>query len=94
MCRKHLLGEHVEIHMTVATLRLGRSVDGFLEKGLLELRSLKSRHDELVAEMRRRGHHHRSPLGRVPRRTEGKVNRRANLIELARRCPDCRALNL
>ena len=55
MCRKHLMGEHVEIHMAVATLRLGRSVDGFLEKGLLELRSLKSRHDELAAEMLRRG---------------------------------------
>jgi hypothetical protein len=94
MCRKHLMGEHVEIHMAVATLRLGRSVDGFLEKGLLELRSLKSRHDELAAEMLRRGYRHRSPLGRVPRRAEGKVNRRANLVELARRCPDCRALNL
>ena len=33
MCRKHLLGEHVEIHMAVATLRLGKSVAGFLEKG-------------------------------------------------------------
>ena len=30
MCRKHLLGEHVEIHMAVASLRLGKSVDGFL----------------------------------------------------------------
>jgi len=92
MCRKHLLGEHVEIHMAVATLRLGKSVAGFLEKGLLELSNLRSRHDELVAEMLRRGYRHNSPLGRVPRRTEGKVNRRANSRELARRCPDCALL--
>ena len=89
MCRKHLLGEHVEIHMAVATLRLGKSVDGFLRKGLLELGSLRARHDELVEEMLRRGYRHASPLGRLPRRTEGKVDRKANLLELARRCPDC-----
>ena len=89
MCRKHLLGEHVEIHMAVATLRLGRSVAGFLEKGLLELSSLRRRHDELVAEMLRRGYRHNSPLGPIPRRKGGKIDRRANMLELARCCPDC-----
>ncbi len=89
MCRKHLLGEHVEIHMAVASLRLGKSVAGFLEKGLLELHSLRRRHDQLVAEMLRRGYRHSSPLGPIPRRTGGKIDRRANRLELARRCPDC-----
>ncbi len=89
MCRKHLLGEHVEIHMVVASLRLGKSVAGFLEKGLLELHSLRQRHDELVAEMLRRGYRHNSPLGPVPRRKGGKIDRRANRLELARRCPEC-----
>ncbi len=89
MCRKHLLGEHVEIHMAAASLRLGKSVAGFLEKGLLELSSLRSRHDELVAEMLRRGYRHNSPLGPVPRRQGGKIDRRASAQELARRCPDC-----
>ncbi len=89
MCRKHLLGEHVEIHMAVATLRLGRSVTGFLDKGLLDLSMLRSRHDELVCEMQRRGYRHASPLGRVPRRKGGKIDVRANARELARRCPDC-----
>ena len=93
MCRKHLLGEHVEIHMAVATLRLGRSIAGFLEKGLLELSSLRSRHDKLVAEMLRRGYRHNSPLGLVPRRKGGKIDRRANQRELTRRCPDGRALS-
>lgn len=92
MCRKHLLGEHVEIHMAVATLRLGRSVDGFLKKGLLELASLRRRHEELVAEMLRRGYRHASPLGPVPRRRAGKVDPQANARELARRCAQCRRL--
>jgi hypothetical protein len=89
MCRKHLLGEHVEIHMAVASLRLGKSLQGFLDKGLLELGSLRSRHDELVVELLRRGYRHHSPLGPVPRRSDGKVDRPANALELARRCPDC-----
>ncbi len=93
MCRKHLLGEHVEIHMAVATLRLGKSVAGFLEKGLLELHSLRQRHDELVVEMRRRGYRHLSPLGPVPHRKGGKIDRHANQQELTRRCPDCQALS-
>ncbi len=90
LCRRHLLGEHVEIHMAVASLRLGKSLDGFIAKGLLELSSLRKRHDELAEEMVRRGYRHASPLGRVPRRREGKVDRRRSAAELAARCPDCR----
>ncbi len=90
MCRRHLLGEHVEIHMAVASLRLGKSLAGFIEKGLLELHSLRARHDALVQEMLRRGYAHRSPLGRIPACSQGKVNRRRSAAELATRCPDCR----
>jgi hypothetical protein len=89
MCRKHLLGEHVEIHMAAASLRLGKRLDGFLAKGLLELHSLRARHDALAEEMRRRGYRHRSPLGHIPRRNGGRINRRQAAQELARRCPDC-----
>ena len=92
MCRKHLLGEHVEIHMAVASLRLGKSVDGFLTKGLLQLEKLRSRHDELVREMLRRGYRHSSPLTDVPRRRGGKVDSHSNARELARRCHECRRL--
>lgn len=90
MCRKHLLGEHVEIHMAVASLRLGKSVDGFLAKGLLQLEKLRSRHDELVREMERRGYRHRSPLTDVPRRRGGKIDARRNARELGERCGECR----
>jgi hypothetical protein len=92
MCRKHLLGEHVEIHMLAASLRLRKSLDGFIQKGLLELGSLRRRHLELAAEMISRGYSHHSPLGRVPKCAGGKVNRRRSRRELAARCPDCREL--
>ncbi|HEV2112871.1 MAG TPA: pyrimidine dimer DNA glycosylase/endonuclease V [Terriglobales bacterium] len=92
MCSQHLLGEHVEIHMLVGTLRRKRSIDGFILKGLLEVHNARRRHDELAAEMRRRGFKHASPLRRFRARRLGKVNRRINAIELARRCHKCRAL--
>ena len=96
MCRQHLLGEHVEHHMFVATLNRQRDVSGFLDLNLLEPRSLRSRHAELVREMRSRGYNHKSPLpkasiaylSRVDRNV--KVDRAASLKELLRRCPECR----
>ena len=30
MCRKHLLGEHVELHMLLGSLRRGKNIEGFL----------------------------------------------------------------
>ena len=36
MCRKHLLGEHVELHMLLGSLRRGKNIDGFLAGKLVE----------------------------------------------------------
>jgi hypothetical protein len=90
MCSQHLLGEHVELHMLVGSLNRGKRIDGFLEQGLVELRSIRRRHAELVVEMRRRGFRHHSPLPDFGRRRAGSVDQIANLKELARRCSDCR----
>ena len=93
MCRKYLLGEHVEIHMLVATLKLGRSIEGFLARGLLEPQSARNRHDALVAEMEQRGYAHNSPLPRFRRGEQrGAVSRKSAEAELAARCPECRKL--
>lgn len=62
MCRQHLLGEHVEIHMLLGCLRRGKNIDGFLKAKLVDPRSMFSRHEELVAEMQHRGYKHNSPL--------------------------------
>ena len=92
MCDQHLLGEHVEIHMLAGTLRRKKSVAGFITGGLIEIHNMESRHSELVIEMTRRGMNHKSPLPKVDIYKSGKVNRRANLVEMARRCKDCRAM--
>lgn len=99
MCRKHLLGEHVELHMFVGTVRKGISVEGFLAKGLLEPASVYARHEDLVDEMTRRGYEHKSPLpaGELHRLTYEqywvKIDRQTSLAELHRRCPECLALH-
>lgn len=91
MCRKHLLGEHVEIHMAVGSLRNGKSLQGYLDRGLLEPQHFYRRHTALVKEMKRRGYKHKSPLrvtGLKP--PHGRVNVPHSLKELRARCPECR----
>lgn len=92
MCRKHLLGEHVELHMLVGSIQRGKSLDGFLKKGLLDLSRIHERHAELVAEMSLRGYNHNSPLDvcDVFAYEIVSVDSDASLAELARRCADCR----
>jgi hypothetical protein len=92
MCSQHLLGEHVELHMLVASLRGRRSLAGFVANGLIEVHSVRDRHAALVREMRRRGFRHRSPLPRFTVRRLGRVIRKRSLADLLARCPDCRAL--
>jgi hypothetical protein len=92
MCSQHLLGEHVELHMLVGSLNRGKRIDGFLRDGLVELRSIRRRHAELVVEMQRRGFRHQSPLPDFRASRAGSVDVLANLKELARRCHTCRAL--
>ena len=105
MCRKHLLGEHVEMHMFIGTLRKAkkrhgkdamarrRAVAGYIEKGLVELHNIEKRHAELVKEMKRRGFRHKSEITQEDMRfvwKEGKVDEMTNRVELARRCPECK----
>ena len=95
MCKNHLLGEHVEIHMLVGCLEKGKNIKGYLKKGLVDPSLIEKRHDELVSEMKRRGYRHLSPLDGMPRNLPvGNVNQVKNASELASRCTKCRALNI
>lgn len=91
LCDKHLLGEHFEIHLFVSAIKSGRSIQGYLNKGLLNVADLSRRHRQIVREMKRRGMNHRSPLCvdfcAVVKNT---VDIDVSWRELARRCPDCR----
>jgi hypothetical protein len=94
MCRQHLLGEHVEMHMFVGAINKNISIDGYIDGGLVEPRKIKARHSELVAEMKRRGMNHKSPLPKFSVRglPKGNVDIKANMKELKRRCKECRSI--
>lgn len=99
MCRRHLLGEHAETHMFLGTLQKGRSVAGFLSRGLLEPASLKMRHDGLAAEMEARGYRHLSPMvGEIVKKAVStlsqadiavQVDSKKAIVELCSRCKEC-----
>jgi hypothetical protein len=92
MCRQHLLGEHAEIHMFIGTINRKKSVKGYLQKGLLEVHNLFSRHNELVKEMRKRGYMHHSEVEEKWKtaKTAGFIDRKRNLEELVNRCSKCK----
>ena len=90
LCSRHLGGEHVECHMFVGTINKNMCIEGYLKKGLVEVHSIKSRHDELAIEMTRRGYNHKSPLPEFKSWTEGNIDIEGNLKELTSRCPECK----
>ncbi|MDE2290794.1 MAG: pyrimidine dimer DNA glycosylase, partial [Elusimicrobia bacterium] len=68
LCRQHLLGEHRELHAVWAVLTQGQ--EGYSRhpetlRWVGRLKALFARHEELVAEMGRRGYRHASPLARA-----------------------------
>jgi len=92
MCRQHLLGEHVEMHMFVGIIIKGTSLEGYIRGGLVEVHNIQKRHDELVVEMLRRGYKHHSPLpdSYKLKLIAGKVDGKWNEVELTKRCLGCR----
>lgn len=91
LCDKHLMGEHVELHMFVGSIKKGTSISGYVRDGLFDPGLLEHRHEMLVAEIGRRGMRHNSPLI-SPTRSDvmGTVDSTKNLAELVRRCVQCR----
>jgi hypothetical protein len=97
MCRKHLLGEHVEMHMFVGSINKGINIEGYIRTGLVDVSDISSRHDCLADEMRQRGYKHNKELPLIDlvkliqlTKTLGKVDVTANEIELHRRCKECK----
>ena len=92
MCDQHLLGEHVECHMLVGVINKNKSVQGYINNGLVELDKLRERHDELVTELVRRNMNHKSPLPKPEKILAefGRVNRIKNAADLMCRCQECR----
>jgi hypothetical protein len=90
LCRQHLLGEHLEMHMFASCIKQKKCLKGYIDKNLVETHNIKKRHDELVKEMLRRGYKHYSPIKNFKTYKSGKVNIKKNEKELRRRCKECR----
>jgi hypothetical protein len=91
LCNKHLLGEHVEHHMFIGSMKKNISVRGYIEKGLLEVHTLKDRHDIIALEMEKRGMNHKTPLNldSIILWKEGNIEVEANIQNLRNRCVQC-----
>lgn len=103
MCKKHLLGEHVECHMMIGAMKKDKSIVGYLKNGLMNPMDIVERHNALSEEMIKRGYNHKSPMSQgevevieVYLRKHPKFNIRTvdpqeSIKELCKRCPDCGA---
>lgn len=93
LCRKHLLGEHGEIHKHRHNFVKQHNMSG--RKGQIFPRLMQQRHDELAIEMLRRGYRHESPYTQpgVEYLPEDVLNSKpginANMIDISNRCTDC-----
>ena len=90
LCRKHLLGEHRETHALIGCISRGKSIRGYIDKGLVEVHNIINRHNELVEEMVNRGYNHQSEIHTCELWREGSVDVNANILELRKRCPECK----
>jgi len=100
MCNKHLLGEHVEIHMFIGSIRKGISITGYIKNDLLEPKSIYKRHNEIAEEMKKRGFNHRSPLPKINLSSiiikeylNHRIDWRNSYNDLLSRCINCRNKN-
>ncbi len=96
LCRKHLLGEHGEIHKHKHNFEKQHSIAGRIYPiVLIEPESMQSRHDELALEMSKRGYNHASPYEQpdlsylADDMRFAKVDEEYNILDLCNRCPDC-----
>ena len=92
LCRKHLLGEHGEIHKHRHNFVKGHSIAGRI--GQIEPAQMKARHDELALEMQRRGFNHKSEYIQPDLShydlTGFVVSIDDSLRDLSSRCEECR----
>jgi hypothetical protein len=93
LCDQHLLGEHTEMHQVAGTIEHhphGEAIaEGHAERQQVDTSLIGRRHDELAAELQRRGMDHDSPLDYEDELDLGSLDIEANLADLKARCDDC-----
>lgn len=96
LCKKHLLGEHGELHKHRWTFEKKHKKDKYIENNCIEPKSMKERHDELANELKRRRYNHNSPfkmpdINYLPKKyRDYSVDRQAALEDLLARCSECK----
>jgi hypothetical protein len=97
LCRKHLLGEHNEIHKFRHVFEKKYSIKGRIEPVVqIEPLFMQWRHNELVWEMLDRRYNHNSPYTRpnldyLPNYHKyAVVDIKQSIADLKARCPECR----
>lgn len=90
LCRKHLLGEHGEIHKFRHNFVKKHKMAGRM--GQIEPARMEERHDQIAKEMLRRGYNHQSPYEQpdVSHLPEMIVNIQESLDDLSNRCEECK----
>jgi len=92
LCRKHLLGEHGEIHKHRHNFVKGHSIEG--RRGQIDPARMGERHDALAVEMLSRGYNHKSPYEQPDLSaydlTGHGVDVEASAADLRARCKECR----
>lgn len=96
LCRKHLLGEHNEIHKHrhnfVKQHRITKRISPVVQ---IEPENMKKRHDELVLEMINRNYNHHSPYEQPDlsylknKERFAKINTNISINDLINRCSEC-----
>ncbi len=95
LCRQHLLGEHLEMHMFIGCIQNGKSINGYINNGLVEVDNIIKRHDKLANEIIRRRWNHKSPINGCLQQflwEEGNVNSIENLKILREKCDKCKQI--
>lgn len=96
LCRKHLLGEHSEIHKHRHNFVKQHSIKKRIEMGQIEPQSMFTRHNALVVEMILRGYNHQSPYDMPDlsylssRERYFVVDKDQALTDLISRCAECK----
>ena len=96
LCRKHLLGEHGELHKHKHNFEKQHSISKRIAPVVqIEPSKMQQRHDELVVEMKRRRYNHQSPyeqpdISYLPEEERNAmVDPFISIQDLKNRCSEC-----
>ena len=94
MCKKHISGEHSEIHKHRKDFEREYSIKGRIEpQVLIQPKDMKNRHDKLAKALNHKSVYTQPDLQNYPTyQKEAKVDKWKSLVELYRRCENCRSI--